>query len=140
MRPLSVGSQANAPFLHCGLTFRGAERMKVTLARLDKSSAPLEFVLEESPLTVGRGADAEVRLWNPTVSRRHCQIEEVEGVLIVRDLESKNGTYVNGHQVSEARLLPGHRLTMGEAGLLVSYEIDAASSRVYAVAKDACPC
>ena len=46
------------------------------------------------------------------VSRRHCQLDEVGGLLVVRDLGSRYGTYVNGMRVAEARL-PDDKLTVG---------------------------
>ena len=50
---------------------------------------------------------------HPTVSRRHCEIFEVDGTLFVRDAGSLNGTLVDDATVQEAALKPGHTLTVG---------------------------
>jgi hypothetical protein len=56
------------------------------------------------------------------VSERHCEIDEVDGRLRVRDLESRAGTFVNGVQVSVAPLLPGDRLTVAQSDFVVVYD------------------
>jgi len=103
--------------------------MKVTLQNADSCSPQQEFAIDDLPAVIGRSADAEVRLNDPTVSRCHCEIEEMEGVLVVRDLGSKNGTYINGCRITEALLMPGDKLSMGETRFLVCYECDVARSR-----------
>jgi len=78
--------------------------------------------LHEAPFRIGRHPEAEVRMDDPCVSRWHCQIEQVGVGLTVRDLGSKNGTFVNGLRVTEASLLPGDRLTVGRTSFSVEYE------------------
>jgi pSer/pThr/pTyr-binding forkhead associated (FHA) protein len=46
-------------------------------------------------------------------SRLHCRIEDHQGVLVVRDLGSKHGTWVNDHRVQEAEIHPGDRVGIG---------------------------
>lgn len=65
------------------------------------------------PVIVGRGRDVTLTLPHPLVSRLHCEIFESNGHLVVRDLGSLNGTYVNNHRVTEAVLPPGELLTVG---------------------------
>jgi len=96
--------------------------MEVTLINTDSCSPQQEFTLDDLPVIIGRSVDAGVRLSDPTVSRRHCGIEEMEGVLVVRDLGSRNGTYVNGYRITEALLMPGHKLSMGASCFHVFYE------------------
>jgi len=52
----------------------------------------------------------------------HCLIEEQAGQLLVRDLASHHGTYVNGRLVGESPLLPGSTLTVGCTTFAVTYE------------------
>ena len=47
------------------------------------------------------------------VSRRHCQLSYVDGVLKVRDLGSLNGTYVNGKRIEEAVVQAGDEIRLG---------------------------
>jgi len=72
------------------------------------------------PVVLGREADCDVRLSDPCVSRRHCQIEcSSEETLIICDLGSKNGTFVDGEKVEETALAPTARLGIGNTKIHV---------------------
>ncbi|MEE8550214.1 MAG: HD domain-containing phosphohydrolase [Gemmatimonadota bacterium] len=68
-------------------------------------------------LTIGRGLECDIQLPDKGVSRRHCGIESVGLELRVRDLDSANGTYINGRPVKVASLTPGGQLTLGQTTL-----------------------
>jgi two-component system, NtrC family, response regulator len=70
-------------------------------------------------LTLGSGDDCDVCLFDPCVSRRHCEIAAADGRVVVRDLGSTNGTWVNGVRVPHAELRPGAVLTLGDTRLRV---------------------
>lgn len=72
-----------------------------------------DLTLDQFPLLLGRGPEADVRLDDRWVSRRHCELDCVYGQLVVRDLDSRHGTMVNGSSIREARLEPGDRLSVG---------------------------
>ncbi len=74
------------------------------------------------PAKIGRGRDAAVVLPHPLVSRHHCELFETDGRLMVRDLESLNGTFVNNERISEAALAPGELLTIGTVTFRAVYE------------------
>ena len=76
------------------------------------------------PAIIGRGRSAEITIPHKLVSRQHCRIEEVGGQLVVRDLDSLNGTYVGDEQVTEAALPPGALLTVGTVTFRAVYEVD----------------
>ena len=59
------------------------------------------WILNQDVLTIGRGSDCEIMLPERQVSRYHVRIERDEGGYLLRDLDSKNGTCVNGQQVSD---------------------------------------
>ncbi len=61
-------------------------------------------------------------------SRRHCEIDQIGGTLVVRDIGSRNGTFVNGKQVIQAHLLPEARLTVGLSSFEVHYRRKGQSS------------
>lgn len=61
---------------------------------------------------VGRKEDCDVRLDHKSVSKLHCIIVKTDGLLLVRDLGSTNGTRVNGQRVRRAALLPNDKLTI----------------------------
>jgi predicted component of type VI protein secretion system len=70
---------------------------------------------------LGRAGDADLVVDRPLVSRRHCRlIAHADGALEVEDLESTNGTFVNGRRVKRARLEAGDRLTVGRVDLWVT--------------------
>ena len=74
-------------------------------------------------LVIGRGTEADLRINDPGISRRHAEIR-VEGTgpsmrLQIVDLGSTNGILVNGHKVREATLREGSRIEMGSTRMLV---------------------
>jgi pSer/pThr/pTyr-binding forkhead associated (FHA) protein len=77
--------------------------------------------LDRLPVVIGRSPDSRIQLDDSWVSRRHCEIDELDGELVIRDLGSRHGTFVNGCRVTEAALMPGDKLTVGIASFRVSY-------------------
>jgi pSer/pThr/pTyr-binding forkhead associated (FHA) protein len=96
--------------------------MEVELTEIDSSSPQRRFVLDKLPVMIGQSPDASVRLDDQWVSRQHCEINAVKGTLVVRDLGSILGTFVNGLNVTTAQLMPGDKLTIGETCFQVDYE------------------
>jgi hypothetical protein len=75
------------------------------------------------PCAIGRALDNDVVLDDRSVSRYHAQIRAERGGLIVVDLQSTNGTFLNGRRVAgEARLKDGDSLTIGRAPLRLQLE------------------
>jgi len=74
-------------------------------------------VIGEEPVTVGRLPDCEVVLSDPNVSRRHAELRREDGVIVVVDLDSTNGTRVNGKGVKQQRLDDGDEITVGNTAL-----------------------
>jgi len=66
-------------------------------------------VLDETPHVLGKIATAGTSFDNPYVSRRHAEIEQVGERYRIRDLGSKNGTFVNGEAVSTGGSLAAQR-------------------------------
>src|SRR3954464_11432180 len=62
---------------------------------------------------LGRREFCDVELDHPSLSKRHAVLVRTDGLLMVRDLASTNGTKVNGQRVMWAALLPNDRLTLG---------------------------
>jgi DNA-binding NtrC family response regulator len=90
-----------------------------TLVVTDGPGPERVYVLEKDA-TVGRDRACEVVLAAGGVSRRHCVLERTrEGGLVLRDLGSRNGTFVNGERVEKAKLKEGDRIAVGEATVKV---------------------
>jgi len=94
-------------------------------------SGPLEGTVRavtDGPLTVGRDFANELMIGDPAVSRKHCTISAVPGgTYEVTDLESHNGTFVNGVQVRHTPIQHGDRIRIGtsEFAFLTSEEDEA---------------
>jgi pSer/pThr/pTyr-binding forkhead associated (FHA) protein len=71
--------------------------------------------------TVGRATGADFIVDAALVSRVHCRLTALpDGQLEVRDLESTNGTFVNGERIEQAHLTDGDRLQVGRLELVVT--------------------
>lgn len=82
-------------------------------------SHPRTFPLSaENPTTIGRAADCGLFLNDVGCSRRHCVIEFQDGRWIVRDLDSKNGTLVDGKPILEHVLSEGEIISLGNSWLI----------------------
>ena len=81
------------------------------------------------PSTIGRGRGCTIMLPQALVSRQHCEIFESEGKLMVRDLGSLNGTFVNNQKIAEPSPVNSEELlTIGTVTFRVVYEGAGASS------------
>lgn len=77
------------------------------------------------PTIIGRGKGATLLLQHPLVSRQHCEIYEDSGRLVVRDMGSLNGTFVNNARLTEPTFLPsGDLLTIGDVTFRAEYFSD----------------
>ena len=75
--------------------------------------------------TIGRATGADFIVDAALVSRLHCRVIALAGgELEIKDLESTNGTYVNGERVETARLAPGDRVQVGRIELVALKEVD----------------
>ncbi len=73
------------------------------------------FHLDGDGLIIGRGSDCDIVVDLDSVSRRHAKIERQGEKIVVADLNSTNGTYVNEHQVNERELRDGDQVKIGNA-------------------------
>ncbi len=72
-----------------------------------------------APLTIlGRGTDCDLRLVDPGVSRHHAELRVEDGEVVLVDLGSTNGTFVNGQPVRRISLTDGTRVTLGRTTLV----------------------
>jgi pSer/pThr/pTyr-binding forkhead associated (FHA) protein len=83
--------------------------MRARLMPVD-GGPPIEIVKDLT--LVGRKDDCDLRLDHKSVSKMHCVVVKTDGMLMLRDLGSTNGTRVNGQRVRRAILLPDDQLTI----------------------------
>src|SRR5262245_8658191 len=75
---------------------------------------------------VGRAKGCAVRIPESDVSRRHCRIVQKDGFVVIEDLRSLNGTYVNGERVAgSCAVRPGDAVEVGPMRFIVGYELSA---------------
>jgi pSer/pThr/pTyr-binding forkhead associated (FHA) protein len=79
--------------------------MKVKLKLVKGPDAGKELKIPTPKCVIGRGEDCHLRPKSDAISRQHCVVYVKSGELMVRDLKSKNGTFVNGEQVTDDRVL-----------------------------------
>jgi len=79
-------------------------------------------VLNQGKNVIGRGSAADIKVTDTGVSRLHSQIVVGERGAIVEDLQSTNGTFVNGRRVSSQRLTHGDVIRLGHSVLVYRYE------------------
>lgn len=96
---------------------------EVKLVPIDSVAPSWDIVVRGVPAVIGRGRDADIKIEDSWASRCHCAVLNVDGALVVRDLESSNGTYVNGARVVESPLLPHDTLTIGVSSFRVCYQL-----------------
>ncbi len=74
------------------------------------------------PIVLGRGIETDIRVEDDEVSRTHCAIWLESEKILVKDLRSRNGTFVNDQRVNEAELKPGDHVRIGHYVLALEDE------------------
>jgi pSer/pThr/pTyr-binding forkhead associated (FHA) protein len=87
----------------------------------DGAAVPIER--NGSPMTLGRGAEADLQVLDEKVSRVHCSLRPLDDEVVVTDLDSTNGTFVNGRSIDVGRMRPGDRMRVGRT----EFNLDRAS-------------
>ena len=94
--------------------------MSAQFVPLDASlAAPIH--VGQPIVLIGRHPEVDVRLKAPAVSRRHCCLAVVYDRVLIRDLGSRHGVFVNGVRVDEAEVRPGDEVAI--AHLLYRFEM-----------------
>jgi len=86
------------------------ERLYLTIS---SAAGTRSIVAGPQPISVGRHPQNTLVLTDDQASRFHCVIQNTDSGLLVKDLDSRNGTKINGQRVSTAFLRPGDVLTIG---------------------------
>jgi pSer/pThr/pTyr-binding forkhead associated (FHA) protein len=83
--------------------------MRAQLVPLD-GGPPIDIL--KDLVVIGRREDCDLRLEHKSVSKIHCVVVKTDGLLLLRDLGSTNGTRVNGTRVRRAALLPNDQVSI----------------------------
>ncbi|NQU40958.1 MAG: FHA domain-containing protein [Lentisphaerae bacterium] len=77
------------------------------------------ITIDQDEMILGRAADNAITIDDPAASSRHCAILRQGNRYTLRDLNSTNGSYLNGAQITEVPLAPGDVLTVGSVRMLL---------------------
>jgi hypothetical protein len=106
--------------------------MKVVL-ELQDQPANVRRVMVRHDIVIGRGSDCNLRLSAPQVSRRHCFLRVGRDAVSVTDLDSSNGTYVNGQRIKSGKrydLTNGSTLGIGPVRFLIHIREEVVSADI----------
>ena len=78
--------------------------------------------LKVDKTTIGRVDDNTFPIGEPSVSSHHCEILRKGSEVVVRDLNSTNGTFINGEKIAESLLKPGQILRLGKIEMRLETE------------------
>jgi transcriptional regulator with GAF, ATPase, and Fis domain len=93
------------------------------LVLLDTERAGTVYPLSGEVLRIGKAPENDVVIDHPTVSRNHLVVRRMGDRFLVQDLDSTNGTFLDGAQVREAYLRPGALLEVGDVRLRFSPQV-----------------
>ncbi len=81
------------------------------------------YRLHKKPVVVGRGKDVDISLRDNKTSRRHLRLEKVEGRIMIEDLNSQNGTRVNGRTIRQpTEVISGDEIQIGRTTIRIRRE------------------
>ena len=109
--------------------------VKPALVFLSGELIAVPIPLEREDVILGRALEADVRVNDTQVSRQHAKVSAVAGddasstEYILIDLESRNGTFLNGSRVDRAKLRNGDKITIGET--IIRFDLLDAIDREY---------
>ncbi len=93
--------------------------MPARLVPLTPGQAP-PIPLERPVVLIGRHPECDVQIDRPQISRRHCCVAQTSARLVIRDLGSRHGVWVNGSRVGEAPLALGDEVAIAQ----ILYRLD----------------
>lgn len=96
--------------------------MDVNLVLFKKDGAQQAFSLPSNITIIGRRHDCDLYIPLMPVSRRHCQLSQNKEALKIRDLDSRNGTFLNGKRINEETLKAGDYITIGPLTFLLQID------------------
>ncbi|MBI5686892.1 MAG: FHA domain-containing protein [Verrucomicrobia bacterium] len=83
----------------------------------------IKLPITTKPIVLGRGIETDIRVEDDEVSRAHCAVWLETEKLLVKDLRSRNGTFVNGERVSEAEVKPGDSVRIGHCEFAIEGDL-----------------
>lgn len=92
----------------------------LTLAVVPPEGEPKSYPFDKREITIGRSSENDIVLRRTDVSRRHARILMREGRLVLLDLKSENGTFINGQRLGSPQVIhPGDEIAIGDYKVFV---------------------
>jgi pSer/pThr/pTyr-binding forkhead associated (FHA) protein len=99
--------------------------MKLHLTQTGPLPVDERVNIDHFPFIMGRSSSCDYQVFHPMVSRKHCELIWSNAGVLIEDLHSSNGTYVNGHRVkNKEELHDGDEINLG----CISYRVTVAPS------------
>ena len=96
----------------------------IKLQLMYKETVLKEFLTDKAEISVGRDPGCDLCIDNLAASSRHARIFKGSDVYAIEDLNSTNGTYLNGQEVQTKILNDNDKITIGKHTISVSYQED----------------
>jgi len=87
--------------------------MDINMVLFKKDGGLKSFPVKRSIVTIGRSHNCDFQIPVMSVSKKHCKLICKSGVVTIRDLNSRNGTLVNGKLIKETTINPGDSIEIG---------------------------
>ena len=127
-REASRGEQSSAPQLESGATMVYKPRAQIPEGPAADVALAQEIVtltmdgisheIDKQRFVLGRSKDCDIQLEDPNASRRHAELRQEGSAYWLIDLDSTNGSQVNGHRTARAKLESGDTITVGSTDLV----------------------
>ena len=107
--------------------------------RIQVATGPLAdsiYLLTDSELRIGRDPSNSLAIGDLSLSRRHCVLVCEADSYTLRDLDSRNGTFVNGRVISKKQLNHGDQISIGESVLVFLLKEDTDEATTHGVEFD----
>ncbi len=102
----------------------GIDTVTLRVLRPHEDSALDGLEIADFPLIIGRSSQVDLQVRDIWASRRHCEIDIVDGQPLVRDMGSKHGTFLNGQRVGQSCFLfDGDEIRVGMTVLTIASEV-----------------
>lgn len=109
--------------------------MQLTLVMVREGSENRSFPIKKDNTVIGRREDCDLRIAIEAVSRKHCRIAVAGDSVIIEDLGSSNGTFVNGSKVKRTEVSAGDTIQVGPVAFVVQVDGEPAITDVKPVHK-----
>jgi hypothetical protein len=105
--------------IRTGLTVRGDPFGHRDILILEADTQLLKIPFEKLPATLGTGKEADYSVSGVGISRKHLRLCRKDHFVMIQDMNSKNGTYLNGRRIETDYLCSGDEVSLGNVNLTV---------------------